>query len=75
MNTPEQIYIATLAERITSLAEQATQNLNTLEDEHTFILMSLDLQWRESIQELFCEMRTKLEEIQNQGKQLKGEMK
>lgn len=75
MNTPEQIYITTLAERISSSTEQALQELNTLEDEYTVILTSLDLQWRETVQDLFVSMRTKLEEIQIKAHAIKGEKK
>lgn len=73
MNTPEQIYIATLAERISSNTEQALQELNTLEDEYAAILASLDLQWRQTVTNLFTSMRTKLEDIQNQAHAIKGE--
>lgn len=75
MKTPEQIYIATLAERISSNTEQALQELNTLEDEYTVITTSLDLQWRQAVQDLFISMRTKLEEIQTQAHVIKGERK
>lgn len=75
MNTPEQIYIATLAERISSNTEQALQELNTLEDEYTAITTSLDLQWRQAVQDLFISMRTKLEEMQTQAHVIKGERK
>lgn len=70
MNTPEQIYIATLAERTTSLTDQALQELNTLEDEYTVILMSLDLQWRQTVQDLFTSMRSHLEGAQDNLKKM-----
>ena len=73
MNTPEQIYIATLAERTSSLTSQALQELNTLEDEYTVILMSLDLEWRQTVQDLFVSLRSHLEGAQDNLKKMKGD--
>lgn len=75
MKTPEQIYISTLAERITSHSNQATQELNALEDEYAVILSSLDLQWRQTVQDLFTSLRTHLEGIAQQTSLMKGERK
>ena len=75
MKTPEQIYITTLAERINSHSSQATQELNALEDEYAVILSSLDLQWRQSVTDLFTSLRTHLEGISTQTSLIKGEKK
>lgn len=72
MKTPKEIYISTLAERTKNLTEKSQELLNAIEDEFAVQAVCLDLPYRQVVQEYFTDLRTHLESIQTNTKEIQG---